>query len=150
MASVPVDTAKVATCRALAADVASDVQSYVDRHTTVGVERAILRAYGVEGASDQGVPIVNTVVERYQAAGLLGRGIALYLGRALVDGARDVPDAARRLAHGARVYDGDVDAAERDRIDAALDAPTREALARIDGARDDRDARRRRALPGPE
>jgi beta-lysine 5,6-aminomutase alpha subunit len=150
MASVPVDAAKVATCRALAAEVASDVQSYVDRHTTVGVERAILRAYGAEGASDQGVPIVNTVVERYQSAGLLGRGIALYLGRALVEGASDVQDATQRLAHGPRVYDGEPDAAERDRIESALAAPTREALARIDRARDERDARRRSAPPGAE
>src|SRR5258708_9368257 len=97
MASVPMDTAKVARCRSLASDIAGDVQQYVDRHTTVGVERAVLRALGAEGVDDRGVPIVNTAVERYRAAGLLGRGIARFLGAALAARAGDVQDAPDRL-----------------------------------------------------
>src|SRR5579862_7969037 len=100
MLSVPMDEAKVARCRELAAAVADDVQRYIDAHTSVGVERTILRAYGVEGVDDQGVPLVNTAVERYQKAGLLGRGISHFLGRALAKGAKNVQDAAERLAFG--------------------------------------------------
>jgi beta-lysine 5,6-aminomutase alpha subunit len=148
MATVPMDAGKVARCRSLADAIAADVQAYVDRHTTVGVERAILRAYGADGADEQGVPLVNTAVERYREAGLLGRGIAFFLGRALVAGARDVQDAAERLAFGPRV--DRAEGAEPDAIARALERPTREALARVDAARDDRDARRRRAPPGPE
>src|SRR5215470_1664319 len=98
MARVPMDERTVATCRALAGRVADDVQRYIDTHTSVGVERTILRAYGVEGVDDQGVPLVNTAVERYQKAGLLGRGISFFLGRALLSGAATVQDAAERLA----------------------------------------------------
>jgi beta-lysine 5,6-aminomutase alpha subunit len=148
MATVPMDAAKVARCRALADDVAADVQAYIDRHTTVGVERAILRAYGAEGADDQGVPLVNTAVERCGEAGLLDRGIAFFLGRALVAGARDVQDAAERLAYASSLDRGD--GADLAAVEAALAAPTREALSRIDRARDERDARRHRAPPGPE
>ena len=39
MAKVPVDPAAVDACRASAADVADEVQRFIDRHTTVGVER---------------------------------------------------------------------------------------------------------------
>ena len=74
------DTATVARCRDLAGDIADDVQRYIDAHTTVGVERTILRAYGADGVDDQGAPLVNTAVERYREAGLIGRGIALPLG----------------------------------------------------------------------
>src|SRR5579859_6201003 len=98
MATVPMDVQKVARCRALAAEIAADVQRYIDRHTTAGVERTILRAYGAEGVDDQGVPLVNTAVDRLKEAGLLGRGVAFHLGRALLAGARDVQDAAERLA----------------------------------------------------
>ena len=50
MATVPMDERKVAHCRELAAHIAEDVQSYIDRHTSVGVERTILRArYGLDG-----------------------------------------------------------------------------------------------------
>jgi beta-lysine 5,6-aminomutase alpha subunit len=147
MATVPMDAGKVVRCRALAESVADDVQAYVDRHTTVGVERAILRAYGVEGADDQGVPLVNTAVERCREGGLLGRGVALFIGRALVAGARDVQDAAERLAFGpGPSLDAQVD---RSAVDAALAGPTQEALDRIDRARAEREARRQRAPEGP-
>jgi len=52
MATVPMDRAKVARCRVIAAEIADDVQRYIDAHTTVGVERTILRAYGADGESD--------------------------------------------------------------------------------------------------
>src|SRR5262249_54141153 len=99
MATVPMDARKVARCRELAAEIADDVQRYIDAHTTVGVERTILRAYGAEGIDDAGVPLVNTAVDRYREAGQLGRGIAFFLGRALLSGASSVQDAAERLAY---------------------------------------------------
>src|SRR5579864_6436997 len=98
MATVPLDAEKVARCRELAAAIAADVQRYIDSHTTVGVERTVLRAYGAEGVDDRGVPIVNTAVERYREAGHLGRGMAFFLGRSLLAGASGVQDAAERLA----------------------------------------------------
>jgi beta-lysine 5,6-aminomutase alpha subunit len=142
------DAGKVARCRALADGIAADVQGYIDRHTTVGVERAILRAYGADGADDEGVPLVNKAVDRCHGAGLLGRGIAFFLGGALVAGARDVGEAAARLAF-APSFDP-CGGADRAAIEKALAGPTRDALARIDLARGEREARRRRAPPGPE
>ena len=148
MATVPMDVRKVARCREIAAKIADDVQRYIDAHTTVGVERTILRAYGADGVDDQGVPLVNTAVERYREAGLLGRGISFYLGRALIAGARTVQDAAERLAFSPELDRGEggpgADAARE-----ALRPHTEAALARIDKARDDREALKRRIGPGP-
>src|SRR5436190_5551614 len=107
MLRVPMDEAKVARCRELAAAVADDVQRYIDAHTSVGVERTILRAYGVDGVDDQGAPLVNLVVERYAKAGLLGRGISFYLGRGLLSGAGGLQDAAERLAYAPELDRGD-------------------------------------------
>ena len=64
------------------------MQRFIDAHTTVSIERTVLRAYGVDGADADGVPLVNTCVDRYNSAGLLGRGVAYCLGRALARGAR--------------------------------------------------------------
>src|SRR5262245_56697107 len=100
MATVPMDPKTVARCRELAADIADDVQRYIDGHTTVGVERTILRAFEVDGVDDQGVPLVNLAVDRYHKAGLLGRGISFWLARALARGAKDPQDAAERIAYG--------------------------------------------------
>ena len=81
MAQVPADPATIAACRAFAADIADDVQRFIDGHTTVGVERTTARAYGVDGVDDQGTPLVNLLVDRCHQQGLVARGIAFFLGR---------------------------------------------------------------------
>jgi beta-lysine 5,6-aminomutase alpha subunit len=148
VATVPMDLAKVERCRVLAAEIAADVQRYIDGHTTVGVERTILRAYGADGLDDRGVPLVNTAVDRYREAGLLGRGIAFFLGRALLDGAGSVQDAAERLAFASQV-DGGTGGAGIDQVGAALRIHTAAALTRIDRAKDQREAMKSRIPPGP-
>src|SRR3954452_6378893 len=100
MHPLPIDESMVAECRTLAARVAQGVQDFIDRHTTVSIERTVLRAYGVDGANPDGVPLVNTCVERLLAAGGLGAGIAYWLGRALARGAADPQQAAEELAYG--------------------------------------------------
>src|SRR5258707_3024828 len=98
MAQVPMDQKVVASCRELAGRIADDVQRFIDAHTTVGVERTTARAYGVDGVDDQGTPLVNLLVDRCHQQGLIPRGIAFFLGRALANGARSIDEAAERLA----------------------------------------------------
>ena len=54
---LPIDEQTVERCRALAGDIAADVQRFIDRHTTVSIERTVLRAYGVDGADPDGVAL---------------------------------------------------------------------------------------------
>jgi beta-lysine 5,6-aminomutase alpha subunit len=143
-----VDRSKVERCRELARDIADDVQRYIDAHTTVGVERTVLRAYGAEGINDQGVPLVNVAIDRYRDAGRLGRGIAYHLGRSLLAGAANPQDAAERLAFGPEptAAEDEVDpAVVRD----ALEPHTAQALRRIDRAREEREAIQGRLMPAP-
>jgi beta-lysine 5,6-aminomutase alpha subunit len=147
MAHLPIDAAKVSRCRELAGEIACDVQRYIDAHTTVGVERTILRAYGADGVDDQGVPLVNVAVDRYHRAGLLGRGIALFLGRQLLAGAPSPQDAAERLAFAPELDHGEGGPGAHAARE-ALGLHTSAALARIDRARDERDALKRRIPPG--
>jgi len=147
MLTVPMDERKVARCRELAASVADDVQRYIDGHTSVGVERTILRAYGVEGVDDQGAPLVNLVVDRYAKAGLLGRGISFYLGRAIAAGATDIQDAAERLAYG-RELDAGEGGPTAEQVRGALAPFTKAAVERIDRARREREANKARTAPG--
>lgn len=145
---VPMDESKVARCRELAGKVADDVQRYIDGHTSVGAERTFLRAYGVDGVDDHGAPLVNLVVDRYQKAGLLGRGISYFLGRALALGARDVQDAAERLAYGPELDHGE-GGPDPDAVRRALAPATEAAISRIDAARQEREANKARTPPGP-
>ncbi len=151
MAQVPVDEKLVARCRELAAQVAGDVQTYVDRHTTVGVERVMVRALGVIGTDDQGVPLVNALVERLRVSGQLPMGASFALGRSVVEHGGSLQDAAERLAYGPELDQVDPKAAiSSDVITSArkaLAAATDAALDRIDRARDEREALRARFPP---
>ena len=151
MFSVPVNWEAVAECRRLAESVSRNVQSYIDKHTSVGVERTVLRTYGVDGVDENGAPLVNIAVERYQRAGLLGRGISFFLGRALIAGAASVQEAADTLAFGRTIDDGTSGPSAEEAV-AALRSHTLAALKRIDEARDDREAKKARLgnIPSPQ
>ena len=148
MARVPLDTKVVDRCRRLASEVADDVQRFIDAHTTVGVERTVARAFGIEGVDDEGTPLVNTLVDRVHAAGLLGRGVAFFLGRELLRGAHSPQDAAERLAYATVAIDGLGNESEPE-IHGALVAATAAALVRIDRARDEREERKSKLGMGP-
>lgn len=134
MAKVPIDHAAVDACRAAAAEIADDVQRFIDRHTTVGVERTVARAYGVAGADPEGTPLANALVDRVHKAGFTGRGVSYFLGRAMVEGASSPNEAAEQIAYGGAPLSvtGGPSVSE---CRGALEQDTQKALARMDEAR---------------
>jgi beta-lysine 5,6-aminomutase alpha subunit len=146
---LPIDHAIVDECRRLAGDIAASVQRFIDAHTTVSIERTVLRAYGIDGADAEGVPLVNTCVDRYLGGGALGHGIAWWLGRALARGAAGPQEAAEELAYASAIDDGQ-GGPGADEVRAALAAHTTAAVERIDRARDKRLADRARLGSGPQ
>ena len=52
----------------------------VRRHTTVSIERTVLRLLGLHEAGPRGVPLVNLAVDALHERGLLGRGAAYWMG----------------------------------------------------------------------
>jgi len=133
------DEAVVARCRELASAIANDVQSYIDAHTTVGVERVTLRALGVEGTDDQGVPLVNRLVDRLLTGGHLASGACTAIGATMARESLSLQDAAERLAFGEGYAAGSDDRAIAER---ALAAVVEAALARIDAARTEKETLR--------
>src|SRR5262245_46499473 len=106
MQPLPIDNGRVAECRAVAARIAGGVQRFIDAHTTVSVERTVLRALGVEGADADGVPLVNACVDRLLAAGRAADGAAFHVGARLARReAATVQEAAEALAYGAGPLD---------------------------------------------
>jgi beta-lysine 5,6-aminomutase alpha subunit len=86
---LPIDRSTVERCRALADRVTAQVLDFVRRHTTVSIERTVLRLYGLHDAGPRGVPVVNLLADALHERGLLGRGAAYWLGRLLRQGAAD-------------------------------------------------------------
>ena len=110
--------------------VAEDVQSYIDLHTTVTVERAVCRLLGVDGVNADGVPLPNIVVDQLMEKGVLGQGAAWWLGNAMAETGMTPQDIAQKAAAGeldlAALPDHGTDAVAQ-----ALDVPVRAAMERI-------------------
>ncbi|MDD2716264.1 MAG: lysine 5,6-aminomutase subunit alpha [Candidatus Wallbacteria bacterium] len=63
MSKLFLDLQKVNECRELARSVTGQVQQFIDKHTTVTVERATLRLLGLDGVDQEGVPFPNLIVK---------------------------------------------------------------------------------------
>ena len=82
MAQLFVDPKKIARARALAQTAARAVQTVINEHTTVSIERTVLRLLGISGAGSKGAPLANLMVDRLLEAKVLDRGAAYWLARA--------------------------------------------------------------------
>jgi beta-lysine 5,6-aminomutase alpha subunit len=71
------DPALVRRARALAARAAAPVVELAGSHTTVSVERAVLRLAGISGADPDGIPWVNHLVDAVREDTGLDHGVAL-------------------------------------------------------------------------
>jgi beta-lysine 5,6-aminomutase alpha subunit len=82
------DPGVVAACRTAAAQIAAQVAEQTAGRTTVSVERSVTRLLGVDGANELDAPLPNVLVEHAQDGGGLGRGIAYWLGNAMLQTGR--------------------------------------------------------------
>lgn len=97
---LPLDPARVARARELAGKIAQEVQTFTETRSTVAVERTVLRLFGVDGANEEGVPLVNACVDRLMAVGLLRDGVARPFCLAMHDTGLTPTQLAQRIADG--------------------------------------------------
>jgi len=95
------DPAVVARARGLARTAGQPVVELARSHTTVSVERAVLRLAGVAGADPDGIPWVNRLLDAAVADTGLGHGAALPVFDALIrSGETDLTLLAQKAAAG--------------------------------------------------
>lgn len=78
MDKLQLDRGKVAHARHLAEQIVSPVMDLIRSHTTVAIERAVLRLLGLDGVDGE-VPLPNRVVDHLRQQGLLAQGAAVPL-----------------------------------------------------------------------
>jgi beta-lysine 5,6-aminomutase alpha subunit len=111
------DPALVRKARALARKAGKPVVDIARTHTTVSVERAVLRLAGVTGADTDGIPWVNRLVDQVRDDIGLGGGIALPVFHAMArEGIEDITVLAQKAAAGSVTFampDGKAETAAR-------------------------------------
>jgi len=142
-----IDGAAVARCRDLAAAIARPVEEFIGSHSTVSVERAVLRLLGVDGVGHDDAPTPNLIVEA-AAPQALPRGIGITFGRALAQTGlepRTLGDALAAQSLGLEQFSDVPEEAAR----AVVLAKARSALDRIAGRRAERAEMLERLAQGP-
>jgi len=86
----------VAKARESSKNIAQDTQKFIDRHTTVAVERTVCRLLGIDGVDEFGVPLPNVVVENIKAGNGLSVGVAVLVGNAMVNTGLTPQEIARK------------------------------------------------------
>ncbi len=94
------DPVTVRRARALARRAGKPVVNLAQRHTTVSVERAVLRLAGLEGADVEGIPWVNRLVDVVREQVGLEHGVALPVWDAMMREGDDLTTLAQRAAAG--------------------------------------------------
>jgi beta-lysine 5,6-aminomutase alpha subunit len=144
-----IDGSAVGRCRALASAIVAPVEAFIAAHSTVSVERAVLRLLGVDGVGADEIPVPNLIVDSLPLAER-GRGAALAFGKGVAETGLDPAALGAALAagrYGLEEFSAVPDAAARGALQPLVD----DALARIRGRREERSGKLERLgqLPTP-
>src|SRR3954465_6185823 len=131
LAQLFVEAEKIAHARGLAQSAARGVQAFIDRHTTVAIERTVLRLLGIGAAGTRGAPLANLIVDRLAEAKVLHKGAAYWLGRALktAPGKDPLHSIERLVAHPEKLPA--LSAAEENELRETMRADTRAAVGEL-------------------
>lgn len=97
---VGIDFAKVDSARATARAIADEVQEFVDRYTTVTVERTLCRFIGIDNIDENEVPLPNVVVNFLNENKMLSEGALFYLANAMKATGKSPQEIAEGISDG--------------------------------------------------
>ncbi len=143
------DPGVVEACRQAARTIATRVAGEIEGKTTVSVERTVARLLGVDGVDELDVPLANVLVEHVKARGGLGKGVAYWLGNAMLHDGRSPAQIARAVGDGEIEDLCALQATEEWAIRERTIAECETRLKKIAGRFDDRRAMRERLGESP-
>jgi beta-lysine 5,6-aminomutase alpha subunit len=88
------------SARTAARNIAENVQEFVDKNTTVTVERTVARLLGVDGVDEIEKPLPNVLIDNIIEGGGLSRGAAFWIGNAIVQTGNAPQEIAEKVSTG--------------------------------------------------
>ena len=88
------------SARSAAASIADQTQEFIDKNTTVTVERTVARLLGVDGVDDIETPLPNVLVDSIKEGGGLSKGVAFWIGNAMVQTGKTPQEIAEAVSAG--------------------------------------------------
>src|SRR5271166_4734916 len=121
------DVGVVESCRQAAARIAQRLAAETAGRTTVSVERTVTRFLVVDGISALEIPLPNVLVDHVRDGGGLGRGVAYWLGNAMLQTGLT----PQRISEGVNARELDLLGLERAEEGAVRERVTAECAARL-------------------
>lgn len=84
MGKLKLDDNKIQSARTSASKIADVVYSFIERRSTVSIERTVLRLIGIDGINNEGIPYANLIVDKLKEHRLLNEGAMKWACRAMV------------------------------------------------------------------
>ncbi len=106
MAEIPLNISQVARLKRLAREIADHIQTFIRKHSTVSVERTILRLYGVDGVDSEGTPLSNRLIDVLWEKGNLKSGVSRCFAAAMLETGRDPQTTAELVEQGKIEFGG--------------------------------------------
>ena len=141
------DLGIVESCRQAAAQIAERIAEETAGRTTVSVERTVARFLGVDGVNALEIPLPNVLVESLHDRGVLGRGVAYWLGNAMLQRGSCSQEIAEAVSEGALEL-CELPQAEEGAIRELLARECERGMGEVSRRRDERSAMRERLGDG--
>lgn len=149
MAHIPLDPKQVARLKRLAKRIAGEVQKFISRHSSVSVERAVLRLFGVDGIDGEGNPLPNTLVAMLQEKGKLGAGVSRHFASAMLESGADAQTTAELIAKG-KISFGDLSGFSRADLVGKEEDLAERAIALLDRTRKTKEGKHKKTPLPPQ
>jgi beta-lysine 5,6-aminomutase alpha subunit len=127
----------ISKARNAAKNIAFETQGFIDRHTTVTVERTVARLLGVDGVDEIEKPLPNVLVDNIKEGGGLAQGAAFWIGNAMVNTGLNPQEIAEKINSG-EIDITKLPVADNDEIFAKVNGIAKETADTIRGNRDKR------------
>jgi beta-lysine 5,6-aminomutase alpha subunit len=100
MAHIPLKAKQINRLKRLAQGIADQVQEFISKHSSVSVERTVLRLYGVDGVNKEDIPLPNRLVEILREKDRLRSGVSHDFAAAMLASGKDVQTTAELIEQG--------------------------------------------------
>ncbi len=100
MAQIPIKKRQVGELKKLAKTIADQVRGFIEKHSTVSIERAVLRLFGVNGVDENQTPLPNRIVDIWKESCDISSGISRSYAKAMLESKRDVQTTATLISEG--------------------------------------------------
>lgn len=124
--------------RKLAGNIAIDVQGFVERYSTVAVERTLCRLIGIDGVDENMVPLPNILVDFIKERGVLSEGLLFFIGNAIISEGLTPQEIAERVSAG-KLDITKLVISSKEKIEAVLKPVIEESIRKISERRERRE-----------